>query len=217
MCDVVSQIARHSQRCWNICLHIKLEHNHRHLMVSIKSDLISSKLVTSLLKMPTWSSTGVLSPVHTKTRFIVPVEFAGADRVLIVPEDSGSHRLREDQGSATLKFRILLWLKTSVLSDFLDECLFYSISAMVIQHWFRYYLAKKMQQANMSIHDASVFHRRCVNRPQWVQNYIMLYSFRLVGMREIHRWPVDDPHKGLVMHTIDVFFVGYTEKLLSKR
>ena len=39
----------------------------------------------------------------------------------------------------------------------------------------------------------------------------MLYSFRLVGMREIHRWPVDDPHKGLVMHTIDVFFVGYTE------
>ena len=108
----------------------------------------------------------VVARSYQQTRFIVPVESAGADRVLIVPEDSGSHRLREDQGSANLKFRILLWLKTSVLSDFLDECLFYSISAMVIQHWFRYYLAKKMQQANMSINDASVFHRRCVNRPQ---------------------------------------------------
>ena len=29
-----------------------------------------------------------------QTRFIVPVESAGADRVLIVPEDSGSHRHR---------------------------------------------------------------------------------------------------------------------------
>ena len=59
------QISRHSQRCWNSWLHMKLEHNHRHLMVSIKSDSISSKLVTSLLKMPTWSSISVLSPVHT--------------------------------------------------------------------------------------------------------------------------------------------------------
>ena len=29
-----------------------------------------------------------------QTRFMVPVESAGADRVLIVPEDSGSHRHR---------------------------------------------------------------------------------------------------------------------------
>ena len=44
----------------------------------------------------------------------------------------------------------------------------------------------------------------------------MLYSFKLVGMREIHRWPADDPQKGLIMHTVDVFFVGNLEKLLSK-
>ena len=30
-----------------------------------------------------------------QTRFIVPVESVGADRVLIVPEDSGSHRHRD--------------------------------------------------------------------------------------------------------------------------
>ena len=44
----------------------------------------------------------------------------------------------------------------------------------------------------------------------------MLYIFKLVGMRGIHRWPVDDPHKGLVMRAIDVCFAGNPAKLLSK-
>ena len=35
MCDVVSQISRHSQLCWNIWLQIKLKYNHLHLMVSM--------------------------------------------------------------------------------------------------------------------------------------------------------------------------------------
>ena len=37
----------------------------------------------------------VVARLCQKTRFIVPVESVGADRVLIVPEDSGSHRHRE--------------------------------------------------------------------------------------------------------------------------
>ena len=158
---IVSQIARYSQLCWNICLHINLEHNHRHLMASIKSYLISFKLVTSVLITPTYIrplfhlpliprlvalcrsalleylltyklraqspspdgkyqiisnfvqtcdesldyaylySTVVSSPANTKTRCIVPVEAAGADRVPIVPEDSGSHRHRETNSNST--------------------------------------------------------------------------------------------------------------------
>ena len=53
MCAVVSQISHQSQLCWNIWLHIKLEHSHSHLMASIKSYLILSKFVTSLLIAPT--------------------------------------------------------------------------------------------------------------------------------------------------------------------
>ena len=34
-------------------------------------------------------------PSYQQNRFIVPAESAGADRVLFVPEDSGSHRHRE--------------------------------------------------------------------------------------------------------------------------
>ena len=36
----------------------------------------------------------VVARLCEQTRFIVPVESVGADRVLIVPEDSGSHRHR---------------------------------------------------------------------------------------------------------------------------
>ena len=64
MCDVVSRISRHSQLCWTIRLQIKLKHNHLHLMASIKSYLISSKLFTSLLVMPTLSLISVSSPVY---------------------------------------------------------------------------------------------------------------------------------------------------------
>ena len=37
----------------------------------------------------------VVARLCQQTRFIMPVESVGADRVLIVPEDSGSHRHRE--------------------------------------------------------------------------------------------------------------------------
>ena len=37
----------------------------------------------------------VVTRLYQQTRFIVPAESVGADRVLIVPEDSGSHRHRE--------------------------------------------------------------------------------------------------------------------------
>ena len=38
----------------------------------------------------------VIARSYQLTRFIVPVESAGAHRVLVVPEDSGSHRHREN-------------------------------------------------------------------------------------------------------------------------
>ena len=60
MCDVVSQISRHSGLCWNIWLHVKLEHNHRHLMAGIKAYVILLELVTSLLI----TSTNVLPHVY---------------------------------------------------------------------------------------------------------------------------------------------------------
>ena len=60
----VSRISRHSQLCWTIWLQIKLKHNHLHLMASIKSYLISTKLFTSLLIMSTLSLIGVPSPVY---------------------------------------------------------------------------------------------------------------------------------------------------------
>ena len=59
ICDLVSQISRHSRLCWDIWLHVKLEHIYRHLMAGIKSYVISLELVTSLLITPTLSSIGV--------------------------------------------------------------------------------------------------------------------------------------------------------------
>ena len=64
MCDLVSQISRHSRLCWDIWLHVKLEHIHRHLMAGIKSYVILLELVTSLLVTPTLSSTSVSPPVY---------------------------------------------------------------------------------------------------------------------------------------------------------
>ena len=44
----------------------------------------------------------VVARLCQQTRFIVPVESVGADRVLIVPEDSGSHRHHEFEICFTL-------------------------------------------------------------------------------------------------------------------
>ena len=96
MCDVVLHISRHSRLCWNIWLHAKIRAQSTspdgkyQIIWNVKTcyepldyaNVIVDQCVTACLSQ--------------QTRFIVPVETAGADKVTIVPEDPGSHRHLDD-------------------------------------------------------------------------------------------------------------------------
>ena len=78
------------------CAQVKLD-NIRHLIGYVTCFVLARKVPFCGYLMPGTFSVDVtdFDGVCQQTRFIVPVESAGADRVLIVPEDSGSHRHRE--------------------------------------------------------------------------------------------------------------------------
>ena len=68
----------------------------------------------------------VVGRLCQQTRFIVPVESVGADRVLSVPEDSGSHRHRDidalHQGSACLSEHQNYSVPISATRDLSTRC-----------------------------------------------------------------------------------------------
>ena len=111
MCDVVSQISRHSRLCWNIWLHA----TSRAQSPSPDGRYQSIWNVRTYYEPLDFANVIFDRCVATRscqqTLFNVRVEYAGANRVLIVPEDSGSHRHRDDAKLNFEHIQISKWLK----------------------------------------------------------------------------------------------------------